>query len=424
MEEVIKVFKQIQETNSIKEKQQIIEKNKHNNLFKGCLIFLLNKNIITGISEKKLKKKIPIENQLCCKINNFSDLIYYILYHNTGRNEDIFIIQNFIKEQPKSHKEFYEQMITKKYRLGVDKKLVNEVIPNLISTFSVQLGTSIEKVKLNGNEWISLSRKMNGCRAAFIGNKIMTRQGKEYKGIEHIINDLLFMGYQDMFIDGELIYKNKEGLSDSEAFQKGTGIAMSKDEDKFQLKFVVFDILPLSEFWNSKSESIYSKRSELLDLLKKKINEYGTENIEVVLRLYKGYDHSQIWKYLKYAEEHDWEGIMINLDTPYEYKRTKNLIKVKQFKECDIKCIGVEEGTGRNKGKLGSIVCDYKGYHVNVPGFSDKDKEYYWKYPEKIVGRIITIKYKEETRNKQGGLSIQFPSFQCIRFDKTEPSYN
>ena len=58
---------------------------------------------------------------------------------------------------------------------------------------------------------------------------------------------------------------------------------------------------------------------------------------------YEGYDHSEIWKWLDYAERHDWEGVILNLDTPYECKRTKNLIKVKKFYTYDLKVIGVEE---------------------------------------------------------------------------------
>lgn len=149
------------------------------------------------------------------------------------------------------------------------------------------------------------------------------------------------------------------------------------------------------------------------------------ENVEVVQMCYEGTDHSQIWKWLDYAEENDWEGIILNLDTPYECKRTKNLIKVKKFFSCDIKCTGVEEGSGRNKGTLGALVCDYKGNKVNVgSGFSDEDRKRIWQYPEDIIGKIITVKYKEETNNKDGGISIQFPVFETVRFDKNEPSYN
>ena len=70
----------------------------------------------------------------------------------------------------------------------------------------------------------------------------MTRQGKEYTGLQHIIKDLQELVGTNMFVDGELVYKNKEGLSDSEAFQKGTGIAMSKDEDLKRILFKVVDL--------------------------------------------------------------------------------------------------------------------------------------------------------------------------------------
>ena len=149
------------------------------------------------------------------------------------------------------------------------------------------------------------------------------------------------------------------------------------------------------------------------------------ENIEVVPMCYEGTDHTEIWKWLDYAEENDWEGIILNLDSPYECKRTKNLIKVKKFFSCDIKCIDIEEGSGRNKGTLGALVCNYKGNKVNVgSGFSDEDRKRIWQHPENIIGKIISVKYKVETKNKDGGISIQFPVFESVRFDKDEPSYN
>lgn len=116
---------------------------------------------------------------------------------------------------------------------------------------------------------------------------------------------------------------------------------------------------------------------------------------------------------------------MINLNTPYECKRTKSLIKVKKFFSCDIKCIDIEEGSGRNKGTLGALVCEYRGNRVKVgSGFSDVDRKHFWLHPEDVVGRIVSVKYKEETKNKDGGISIRFPVFECVRFDKNETSYN
>ncbi len=429
MDKVIELFKQIQGTSGLNDKKEIIIANKDNELFKKCLKFLLDGNIVTGISTKKIKKKVTPSSELApyylCVHSTFKDVMDYLEKNNTGKDEDIYEVQSFLSGHEED-RDFYEQMITKTFRLGADAKLVNKCIHGLIPTFDVMLGTSIDKVKLKGNEWISISKKLNGCRCSFVGDKCMTRQGKEYKGLDHIINDLQKLIGRDMFADGELTYKNKEGLSDSEAFQKGTGIAMSKDGEKAELKFVVFDMFPLEQFWLGKSDFTYRQRKNFyLEDLKREITRLSITNVEIVPMCYEGTDHAEIWKWLDYAEENDWEGIILNLDTPYECKRTKNLIKVKKFFSCDLKCIRVEEGSGRNKGTLGALVCDYKGFPVNIgSGFSDSDRKYFWEHPEKVIDKIITVKYKEETKNKDGGISIQFPVFESVRFDKSEPSYN
>lgn len=108
---------------------------------------------------------------------------------------------------------------------------------------------------------------------------------------------------------------------------------MSKDIDKSQLKLVVFDIFPKEEFLNlHTSKKTYKERRKDLDKLEESIIVSGITNLSVVERLYEGIDHSQIWKWLDYADEDmGWEGIMINLDTPYECKRTKKPYKSKTF---------------------------------------------------------------------------------------------
>ena len=428
MEEVIKIFKQIQDTSSINDKKAIITTNKDNELFKKCLVFLLDGNVITGISDKKIHKKVEPSSELApyylCRHSTFEEVIDYLNKNNTGTDADIYEIKAFLYGH-EDDREFYEQMITKSFRLGADAKLVNKCIPNLIPTFDIQLGTSIEKVKLSGNEKIFISRKLNGTRCAFVGDKCLTRQNKEYKGLDHIVADLQNLVGKDTFVDGELLYKNKEGLSDSEAFQKGTGIAMSKG-DKSNLKLVIFDMFPLDEFWSGKSKEPYSNRKKQIVELNEKIKTLGTDNLEIVQMCYEGYEHSEIWKWLDYAEQHDWEGVIINLDTPYECKRTKNLIKVKKFYTYDLEVVGVEEGTGRNKGTLGALVVKYKNNTVNVgSGFTDEERSYYWNNQNEIIGRVIEVKYKEITTDKKTGLeSLQFPVYVGLREVGKEVSYN
>lgn len=433
MNKVIEIFKEIQSTSGLNDKKKIITDNKDNELFKKCLKFLLDGNVVTGISDKKLSKGVNLAEGLrefsLETIANltFEDIIEYLLTHNSGKDSDIAFVKIFIKHQPEQYQEFYFQMITKKFRLGADAKLVNKCIPGLIPTFDLMLGTSIEKIKLKGDEKIFISQKLNGTRCAFVGDKCMTRQGKEYIGLQHIIEDLQELVGTNMFVDGELVYKNKEGLTDSEAFQKGTGIAMSKDEDKSDLKLIVFDMFPLDEFWNGQSKETYSERLlNYLLPLRTKVTSNHFENVSVVPMFYNGYDHAEIWNWLDYAENNDMEGVIVNLDTPYECKRSKNLIKVKKFYTYDLEVVDVEEGDGRNKGTLGALVVKYKNNTVNVgSGFTDEERKNFWESREDIIGRVIEVKYKEITTDKKTGLeSLQFPVFCGIReFDK-EVSYD
>ena len=425
MEEVIKLFKQIQETSSTNDKKAIISANKDNELFKKCLVFLLDGNINTGISNKKINKKVEPSSELApyylCMNSTFEEVMDYLIKNNTGTDADIYEIQCFLVGHEED-REFYEQMITKSFRIGADSKVVNACIPGLIPTFEIQLGTSIEKCKLVDGTYISISHKMNGTRCVFVNGQMKSRQNKLYSGLDHIIEDIKKLGLEDFFIDGELVYKNEEGLSDSDAFQKGCSIAMSKDNDKSQLKLVIFDIFPKEEFLNlHTSKKTYKERRKDLDKLEKSINDSGITNLSVVERLYEGTDHSQIWKWLDYADEDmGWEGIMINLDTPYECKRTKNLIKVKRFFEKDLRCTKINIATtGKYKGIMGSITCNYFDNTVDVgSGFNDSQREYYAKHPEEIVGKIVSVKYKEETQNKDGGKSLQFPVYMGILIDR------
>ena len=180
MEKVIKIFKQIQQTSSLNEKKAIIIANKSNELFKECLKFLLDGNIVTGISTKKIRKKVTPSSELApyclCAHSTFEEVIKYLLMNNTGKDEDIYEIQVFLSGHEED-REFYEQMITKKFRLGADEKVVNKCIPGLIESWEVQLGSSYEKLKLKDDEWFSLSQKINGNRASYYQGKLISRQG-------------------------------------------------------------------------------------------------------------------------------------------------------------------------------------------------------------------------------------------------------
>ena len=426
MLEVIKLFKQIQETSGSNDKKAIISANKDNELFKRCLAFLLNPNIITGLSDKKLNKEVEMTKHIDITCD-FESIMDYLEANNSGRDSDISIVQGFIMAQPEEHREFYSQMVTKKFRLGIDVKGVNKAIPNLIPTWEVQQAYPLaDKNEPKDGEWFALSQKLNGNNNGVLDGKCISRQGKEFTGMEHIVADINKLSFKNMFFNGELIRKNEDNLPDDENFQIGTGIINSDDTDKTCIKFVIYEMLPKEEFLNGESKLTYKQRRKTyLDPLAEEIATLGLENIEVVPLVYEGTDKSKIQELLDKADNEGWEGLMLNKDTKWKNKRNNGILKVKSFLHADLLCTDVVEGDGKYKGTLGLIKCDYKGFDLGVgSGFTDSQRDYYWNHRDEIVGKIVQIKYKGETKNKQGGLSVQFPIFEIVRNDKTEPSYN
>jgi DNA ligase-1 len=80
----------------------------------------------------------------------------------------------------------------------------------------------------------------------------------------------------------------------------------------------------------------------------------------------------------------------------------------------------VEEGTGKNLGRLGALVCsgvdDGKAILVNVgSGFSDLDRDNFWHSRDKLPGHIVEVRADAVTQNQDGTYSLRFPRFKGFR---------
>ena len=97
-----------------------------------------------------------------------------------------------------------------------------------------------------------------------------------------------------------------------------------------------------------------------------------------------------------------------------------------RFIEVSLTVKDVEEGTGRNVGKLGALICegedDGKFIKTNVgSGLSDTDREVYWKYMNKVVGQVVEVRADAITQNQDAKdeWSLRFPRF--LRFRGFKP---
>ena len=425
-EAVKELFELLGRTSSSNKKKDIIAENTGNERFKQTLNYLLNPFLVTGISSKKIARET--EKQPGVLFQSFPELMEYLFANNTGSDEVIASIRHFLSASPPELVDFYISIITKSARLGCDIKTVNKAFGDeFIPQWEVQQSYNIEKSPLKPGEWFSLTQKLNGVRGTFFDGKIISRQGKEFAGLEHILEDIrqLFPAPDHWVLDGELVRNNAEGLTDNENFRIGTGILGQDDADKSSIRLVIFDILPKSEFVAGESELPYRERLQALTALLTKITLLELQNVSIVERLYSGEDQSMIDLYLEQMVREDKEGLMLNRDSKYYRKRHNGILKVKKFYTVDLTVLSVEEGAGRLAGKLGAFVVDYKGNSLNVgSGMSDEQRDKFWEEREALPGRVIEVKYKEESSDKRTGLSsLQFPIFVSLREEGKEASY-
>lgn len=425
MKQVIKIFKQLQNTSGKKDKEAILVANADNELFKQCLIFLLDDNITTGIAKKKYDSiRVGTSDWVHKDINKeLLEMFKYIKANNTGKDENILNVKAWCHDFDEESKEFVKGMITKSIKLGIDKRTVNKVFPNLIFEWKVQLGSPSDKLKLKKGEKFFLSQKLNGFRGSYVDGQFISRQGKQITGLQHIIDDIYALSLDTYFLDGELIRKNTDNVDDNTNFRLSASIINSDADSKPEIEFVIFDMFPKGTIVGDKTVENYSIRKQRLLDVKKIIEQTGVQNLKIVEMVYEGTDASEIDKWLDRAVEWGWEGLILNKDTPYEFKRTTNLIKLKKFFDIALRCVSVNiADAGKYKGMMGSITCKYGDGFVDCgSGFSDEDRKYYAAHPEDIVGKIVSIKYKEESQNKDGGKSLQFPTYLALVMDKLKP---
>ena len=245
-----------------------------------------------------------------------------------------------------------------------------------------------------------------------------------YKGLEHITSALSWLRVAGFVADGELTLKDKGDLSDNEAFRVATGVLNSDSVNKTVICYTIFDMIPIRDFDSSTPQTTYRYRREILNQFAQRIGDTDGA-VKVLPVLYHGTDQSKIDELLEQMVREDKEGLMINTDVPYRRTRHKGILKVKRFYTMDLPIIRCEGGTGRLKGTLGVFVLEYKGNEVKVgSGFTDEQREKFWKNRNDLIGTLCEVKYKEISRDKGTGLeSLQFPVFVGLRTDKTEVSY-
>jgi len=324
---------------------------------------------------------------------------------------------------------FYRRVLIKDLRCGMSEKTVNKVAKDFpqyavpVFTCSLAHDSANHEKKMVGEKQIEI--KLDGVRVITIiqGDKVemFSRNGKQFHNFGHIIEELEtvikdFPVPYPLVLDGEVMSANFQDLMKQVHRKDG--------KQSTDAVLHLFDTIPLGCFKAGSWDKPQSFRSAITKAwveqhasVLEHVQALDWENVD--LSTTNGQDRFVALN--KAAVEGGYEGVMIkDVNAPYECKRTHAWLKAKPFIEVTLEVVDVEEGTGRNEGRLGAVVCtgvdDGKDIRVNVgSGFTDDNRSVFWSSRDALVGQLVEVRADAVTQNQDGTYSLRFPRFKTFR---------
>ena len=424
------IIKEIESNNSRLFKEEIIRReieNDNTNFFTGCRM-ALDPLITYGV------KQVPEAEAdgPGLSFGEFVDLATELRDRTlTGHDARDAILEAMNQSTTDDWNYWYTRILIKDLKCGMSEKTINSVVKKTkrdefkIPVFTCMLAhdSANHEKKMIGKKFLDF--KLDGVRViAIILNGICTlysRNGKQFHNFSNIEKELQNkLGEQSkqagIVIDGEIV---------SSSFQKLMRQVHRKDNVQADdTEFFVFDTLPLAEFQAGKSTKTCRERhQQLLDIFGNEVtgDVIVVEKKEVDLDTDEG--QKTFKEYNKMALDRGLEGIMIkDVDALYECKRSHFMLKAKPFIEVTLTVTATEEGTGRNVGKLGALICegvdDGKSIKVNVgSGLSDEQRESFWHHKDDIIDQLVEVRADAITKNQDSidEYSLRFPRFKTFR---------
>ena len=390
-----------------------------------CKLALVS--IKKGLIARKLKNTFELEDW-----NKFTDILDELIEKRAADLNDVRRLKYFITNYSNLDvQQFLSMVVAKDLRLNLGIKKLQTVWPDFCNEPEVQLAENYKgEIFVNG----LYSRKFDGKRMYIMDGVAYSRSNKPCKiaPIQHILDQIPFY-MRTTVLDGEILYFDNEVNED---FQKGISLTASDERtlDCNNLYYVIFDAMESDKFKDKKWElPFFAEYKMICELLEARdSSRFGLSVLDTKCsNILIARQDNKIDRLKYFCDLYNWEGLMYrDGNMPYQFKRTRSLLKIKSMLDGEFKLTGLQEGTGKNEGKLGALNIEFKSNIVGVgSGFKDEDREILWNNSKIFLSKkfiedfSVKVQYFEETTDADGKLSLRFPVFLCFRHNNTQEEF-
>jgi len=361
---------------------------------------------------------------------------------NVTGNAAIELLTNVLESLNEADASVIAKIISKDLRCGVSEATVNKIWPGLVSSYPVMLASGFDQKLVDKIIFPAFCQlKLDGMRfnAIVRNNKVeyRSRNGKELN-IPNKLFDATFIELatiygSDVVFDGELLVADQSGnplerKTGNGILSKGVKGTMSEKE-ALCVRATLWDYIPYEDFTKGiYTKENYTTRLANLNFMLVHLNVNKTQlkhYTEVVYTKEVKTQQEATSLFEKFLSEGQ-EGTILKSKTGiWEDKRSKDQIKFKGELECDLRIVDWEEGTGRNKGRLGALVCESEDGKIRVnvgSGYKDDERD---NFSKAMIGQIATVKYNARIKDRSGNVeSLFLPTFIELRLDKDIADYS
>jgi DNA ligase-1 len=417
---VIEILEQLESDNSRLFKEKVLTDNKDDLLLRDFLTMAFDPWKNWGVAKYNRPDPLPgNSNHEDVELSTFMVLLEALNRRTLTGNKAREAVEVAMSQFDSVGQKWCERLLWRNLRCGVSATTINKIWPGSIVPFAVALAESLTTVGVNGDFKITdpvkypvrVEAKLDGLRLIAVKNRgevsLFTRSGTPIETLPKIVQAIKDLKEDNIVLDGEVM---------GEDWNESASVVMSSKskKDDSTMRYHVFDIVDFTAWQQQVSKTHY--RARLTDLQLTIGDTEGTPFRYV--KSTTANDETELRQFYNECLTEGYEGVMLKrLDTPYQWKRTDAILKMKPVATEEGVIVGWHLSPEKTKraGQFGGFhVLTKNGVVTKVGGgYTDaQKKQIQAEGPDTYIGRIAEVEHQPPFTNDG---KLRFPVFSRFR---------